>query len=94
MTEKIPNTAEGFYKRGRAYLKNGKHDLAIADFNETLRLDPGYSEALMERGNAYAGKGDREKAKQDFHQAMKDEQFLERLRSDIEYRQEIGWTET
>jgi hypothetical protein len=39
------------------YQSQGDHDLAIADFNEFLRLNPAGSTGFYARGNSYREKG-------------------------------------
>jgi tetratricopeptide (TPR) repeat protein len=67
-----------YAERGNAYLEEGKHDLAIADFDEAIRLGPGlgpsdeihmltgipYSLPGLRtmRANAYAATGDPKRA--------------------------------
>ena len=49
----------------------GDQDKAIADYNETLRLDPSYVAAHVNRGSAWRKKGDLEKAIADFTDAVR-----------------------
>ena len=46
-------------------------DKAIADYTETIRLDPELAVAYRGRGVAYEKKGDKAKAEADFAQAKK-----------------------
>src|SRR6266566_4762168 len=50
-----------FNSRGNAHLNNRNYDRAIADYNETIRLDPKYAMAFVNRAFAY-----QEKAQWDF----------------------------
>jgi tetratricopeptide (TPR) repeat protein len=43
--------------RGVAYQKRGEYDLALADFNQAIRLDPKNGMALRNRGDYYPGSG-------------------------------------
>jgi tetratricopeptide (TPR) repeat protein len=45
--------AWAYYNRGIAYFKLGEHAQAIEDFDQALRLDPGYAYAYNGRGAAY-----------------------------------------
>ena len=90
MLEDKQKTANELYKSGKENMKNNNFEQALIDFNEALRLDPGFTEALLERGNAYAGKGDRTRAILDFQQATMDEQFVKRQQRDAEYKEQLG----
>lgn len=48
--------ADSLHHRGVNYQSLGKHDLAIADFNAALRIDPGYAYARVSRAFAYMEK--------------------------------------
>ncbi|WP_166144059.1 tetratricopeptide repeat protein [Methylosinus sp. RM1] len=58
--------AQSFLHRGGAYFFAGLHDLAIADFTETLAREPGEVEATRYRGRAWRAKGDHIRAIADF----------------------------
>jgi tetratricopeptide (TPR) repeat protein len=53
-----PNVAAAFDSRGLTYLKLGKWESAIADFNSALRLDPKLPNARYGRGFAKLKRGD------------------------------------
>ena len=57
--------------RGSAYRAKGKHNKAIADFTEVIRLDPKNAKAYWNRGVAYSETGERAKADEDFARAKK-----------------------
>ena len=59
-------SVESLHHRGANYHSLGEHDLAIADFNAALRIDPGYAYARASRAYAYLAKGDEDRALQDF----------------------------
>lgn len=52
------------------YLRSGQWDLAIADFNAALRLDPKLASSLYGRGVAKQRKGDSAGAKTDIAAAQ------------------------
>src|SRR5262249_16123634 len=56
--------------RGVAYQKRGEYDLALADFNQAIRLDPKNAMALRNRGDYYLAQDDFTHAMQDFNQAV------------------------
>jgi tetratricopeptide (TPR) repeat protein len=67
----IPRNSHEFLERGRGWLDKGKMDLAIADLNEAIRLDPKLSEACRLRGTAWNFKGRPDKAMADFNEAIR-----------------------
>ena len=58
-----------FNNRGNAYLGKGEYDLAIADYNQAIRLKPDYALAFSNRGNAYKAKDECDHAIRDYDQA-------------------------
>jgi tetratricopeptide (TPR) repeat protein len=69
--ETPPRLADAYDNRGIAYANKRDYDRAIADFNETIRLDPKYAAAYSNRGNAYNDKGDHERAIPDLNEAIR-----------------------
>ena len=59
-----------FNNRGNAYYDKKDYDLAIADYNEALRLDPEFALALYNRSCAYRDKGDNDRAMDDYVKAI------------------------
>jgi tetratricopeptide (TPR) repeat protein len=53
-------------RRAEALLSEGQWDLAIADLNKAIELDPKLAVAYNNRGWAYNGKGQRDLAIADF----------------------------
>lgn len=73
--ESLP-TARGravaYNNRGDAYRASGNSDLAIADFDQAIVLDPNYAHAYYNRGNAYGDdKGDSSRAIADFSETIR-----------------------
>jgi len=64
------NLAATYNNRGTAYYSKGDLERAIADFDKSLELYPGYINALMDRGMAYGMKGDQDRAVTDFTAAI------------------------
>jgi tetratricopeptide (TPR) repeat protein len=56
--------------RGISYYDTERYDLAIADFNAVLSLDPGYAPAFNRRAMAYRYKPDPDRALPDFDRAI------------------------
>src|SRR5690242_11899449 len=52
------NLCNVYFDRGNAYVTAGKIDLAIADFDKALSLQPGFVDALLNRGAAKSRRGD------------------------------------
>jgi tetratricopeptide (TPR) repeat protein len=56
--------------RGDAYVGKGEYDLAIQDYDESIKLDANFAKPFNNRGFAYQAKGDYERAIQDFGAAI------------------------
>src|SRR5271166_653700 len=63
--------AEPAYQRGNSYAFKDKHDKAIAEFTEAIRLEPRFAQAFYKRGNSYADKKEYDKAIADYAQAIR-----------------------
>ncbi len=59
-----------YFNRGNCYLKMGKPEVAIADYNYALKLKPDFSAALMNRGVCLSKLGKKTEACQDWKNAM------------------------
>ena len=62
--------AEAVRARGLAQMRAGHFDLAIAQFDSAIRLNPTSADAYNSRGNAYASKGDHDRAIASFDSAI------------------------
>jgi len=69
--EMAPTVADYRFQRGVIYARNRQPDLAIADFDETLRLKPDDAAALVDRAALRLGGRDRAEAEQDLEAADK-----------------------
>ena len=69
--ESVRNRAIAYYNRGSAWSDKGDNDRAIADYSETIRLDPNYAPAYNNRGNAWGDKGDTDRAIADYSEAIR-----------------------
>jgi tetratricopeptide (TPR) repeat protein len=64
-------SSEGYVDRGVAWSDRGEYDIAIADYNEAIRLDPRNGAAYNDRGNAWAAKGEFDRAIADYSEAIR-----------------------
>ena len=62
--------ADFYNNRGNALRKTRAFDLAIADLDQAIKLEPNYSSAYWTRGLIYRDKGDKEKAADDYKKAL------------------------
>ncbi len=56
--------------RGNAQASQGKYDLAIGDFDKSIKLNPRYATAFNNRGVAFKKKGDLDRSIKDFDSAL------------------------
>ena len=56
-----PNSAEAYFHRGNAKLRNGDLDGALADYGEAIRLKPDMHKVFANRGYVKQAKGDLER---------------------------------
>jgi len=63
--------SEAAYNRGKAYASVGEFDLAIADYDRALRLNPTMATAFDNRGRAYSEKNQFERAVADYDEAIR-----------------------
>jgi tetratricopeptide (TPR) repeat protein len=59
-----------YYQRARLYIIREEENLALADLNNVLELQPDFEGALYNRGLIFAAKGDNDRAVEDFRKAL------------------------
>jgi tetratricopeptide (TPR) repeat protein len=64
------DTAMAYSNRGRAYMLLGELDKALGDFNDAVRLDPGFASAYSLRGNVQLALRHSEPALADYTRAI------------------------
>ena len=62
--------AIAYNNRGNAYTSKGQYDLAIQDYDESIKLNPNYAKPFNNRGVAYQKKGEYDRAIEDFDAAI------------------------
>ena len=62
--------ARVYARRGGAYAAKGDVNRAVADYNESMRIDPTYPAAYLNRGNVWFHRGDFDRAIADYNQAI------------------------
>jgi tetratricopeptide (TPR) repeat protein len=82
----LPDT-ELYNHRGIVRNARGEHELAIADFNEAIRLDPRNEAAYLNRGLAWSYRNDPDKAIADYNEALR----LDPSYSDAYYSRGNDW---
>ena len=65
-----PENADGFHDRGNLRSRNGSYELAIADYNKAIDIDPGFAEAHYNRGFSFYELGRYEEAIADLTRAI------------------------
>ncbi len=63
--------AWSYHNRAVEYEIKKLHDVAMADYNRALQVDPDRPSSLVGRGNAYNNKGDYERALKDYNNAIR-----------------------
>ncbi len=64
------NLANAYYNRGTEYRNKAEYDLAIADYDRAIQLDPKNASAFNNRGLSWRSKGDFDRAMTDYNQAI------------------------
>jgi tetratricopeptide (TPR) repeat protein len=64
-------SSSAYNNRGLAWHDKKEYDIAIADFNEAIRLDPRYATAYMNRGRAWYAKKEYDRAIADYGEAIR-----------------------
>ena len=57
--------------RGAELSRSGQHDLALADYDQAIRIEPKAASIYTGRANVYSAKGDSDRAIADFGQAIR-----------------------
>jgi tetratricopeptide (TPR) repeat protein len=66
-----PGRLFGYLLRTTIYIETEQYDLAIADCNKIIRLNPGFARAYLFRGLAYLEKNQHDRAAADFEEAYR-----------------------
>jgi tetratricopeptide (TPR) repeat protein len=83
--------AFAYNNRGLGYMKTDKLDLAMKDFNESLRLDPTYVYAYDNRGDVWRYRGKFDLAIKEYNEAIRrDPTFLSAYLDRAQAFQELG----
>ena len=65
------NLAIVYHSRGYEYLQLGQFDMAIADFTQSIKVNPSFLDPYVNRCLCYRGKGDFAKAVADANSALR-----------------------
>jgi signal peptidase I len=68
--QNMSNAVDNAINRANVYANSGDYDLAIAAYNEVIRLDPKYALAWSNRGKVYEKKGELQRALTDYKSAI------------------------
>src|SRR5208282_5114912 len=80
-----------YNNRGNAYTGKGQYELAIRDYDESIKLNPNYAKSFNNRGIAYQKKGEYGRAIEDFDAAIKiDSNYAEAFANRAETYQNQG----
>ena len=61
--------SQSYYNRGVVYVNQKKWELALADFNKAIAINPDFSQFYYNRGIIYYQLGDKQKAIENFKQS-------------------------
>jgi tetratricopeptide (TPR) repeat protein len=81
---RVSSNSALLFDRGIVELRLKQYDKAIADFNDTVKLQPRLARAFYARGLARAAKGDRAGADADIHAALDLEPRVARVFRDVD----------
>ena len=65
-----PDNTEAYNNRGVAKSNLGRHEDAIADYDQAIRLKPDYAGAYFNRADVRFTLGHKDEARQDFERAL------------------------
>src|SRR5712691_7695697 len=65
------NLSIAYNNRGNGYRTKGENDRAIADYSQSMRLDPKYASPHNGRANSYRDKGDNDRAIAEYNEAIR-----------------------
>ena len=65
------NLAGAYYNKGIAHYHRGQYVLAIENWDQAIRINPGHGKAYNNRGLAYNNLGQYERAIQDYDEAIR-----------------------
>ncbi|MCF8374297.1 MAG: tetratricopeptide repeat protein [Bacteroidales bacterium] len=68
--DKYPNQAEALNNRGFAYYFQGDYEKALADYNQAIKIDPGFSTSYVNRGTLLMDNNKNDWALKDFTKAL------------------------
>ncbi|NQW20066.1 MAG: tetratricopeptide repeat protein [Chloroflexi bacterium] len=66
-----PKSSKLHHYRADAYALNGDYELAVIDFDTSVRLNPSYPDTYLDRGNAHYQLGQFEAALKNFSEAIR-----------------------
>ena len=66
-----PTDARGYNSSGVKLFERGQAEEALAEYNESIRLDPKFAVAYFNRGQTYFALGQPQKAIQDYAEAIR-----------------------
>jgi tetratricopeptide (TPR) repeat protein len=68
---KMGEFSQAHFSLGNVYLKEGKLDLALSEFDSVLALNPSFNRAHLNRGMVYFRRGELEQAEAEFNAELK-----------------------
>ncbi|MET0753380.1 MAG: TonB family protein [Pyrinomonadaceae bacterium] len=80
----LKSEASAFLSRGFAFHNKKKYDLAVADYDKGIELNPKDASAYLNRGNSYEQMGNLEKAAADFKKALELDASIEAAKTSLQ----------